>query len=194
MIACLGWGSLVWNPRELPIQRTWFQDGPFIHVEFARQSCDGRITLVLVEGSRPVRALWAIMDARNLDEARESLRKREGIPTNSAEHIQGWCGDDEAPATIPTLTQWAELHQLEAVVWTALPAKFGDQDAVPSVEDVVAYLGGLEGRAREVAEEYIRKTPRQIDTQYRRRIESRLGWTPLASRTRSTSGCGPTRA
>ncbi len=46
-IACLGGGSLVWDPGGLPIQRSWFCGGPFAPVEFTRQSSGGRITLVI---------------------------------------------------------------------------------------------------------------------------------------------------
>jgi hypothetical protein len=41
------------------------------------------------------------------------------------------------------------------------------------------YLAGLQGLERDMAEEYIRLTPRQIATPYRKAIEGAFGWTPL---------------
>jgi hypothetical protein len=176
-IACLGWGSLVWDPRELPIQRQWFQDGPLVPVEFLRQSMDDRITLVLHESAVPVRSLWAVMDCLDLSEAKKALCDREGIRKNCEEWIGVWQPGMDAPELIPDLPRWAENHGLHGAVWTALPPKFdGKNDVVPSWDDVIGHLTQLVGAKRDNAERYIRNAPRQIDTPYRRMIEARLGW------------------
>lgn len=183
MIACLGWGSLVWDPRELAIQRHWFEDGPLIHVEFARQSRDGRITLVLTESAGSVRSLWALMDSTHLASAKSELRKREGVPgKNEEKHIGSWSVGQPSPALIPGLAEWASSHGMAHVIWTNLPPTFNGEERVPSSDQVVQYLAGLVGAQREVAERYVRFTPRQIDTTYRRRIEATLQWTPIDAR------------
>lgn len=178
IIACLGWGSLVWDPRELAIQRRWFDDGPLVHVEFARQSQDGRITLVLSMTDSPVRSLWAVMHATDLAAAKTSLRMREGIlEKNETKHIGAWSVGQPSPALIPGLAEWADASCISHAVWTNLPPKFNGIETTPFAEQVVQYLGGLTGAQREVAERYIRFAPRQIDTTYRRRIEAALQWT-----------------
>jgi len=181
-IACLGWGSLIWDPRALPIQREWFTDGPFVQVEFVRQSDNGRVTLVLEPTAPPIRSLWAVMDHTEVDAARDALRKREGVSKERAAEIAGWSSEGDDPESILGLREWAAAHGLAGVVWTALPSKYaGKERRTPSVDEVVTYLAGLRGAVRDEAERYIRRAPRQIDTPYRRRIEATLGWTFVAS-------------
>jgi hypothetical protein len=184
IIACLGWGSLVWHPNGLPVRRGWFTDGPLINVEFARQSDNGRMTLVLSEGAAPVRSLWAIMECDDLRTAKEALRVREGMKT--AAKIGAFESGTAEPALINGCNEWLASNGLDAVVWTALPAKFNGVERVPTENEVVEYLAGLRGPKRDVAEEYVRNTPIQIDTNYRRAIDARLGWT--ASETARSSG------
>jgi len=176
-IACLAWGSLVWDPRQLPIRREWFKDGPFAPVEFARQSSDGRITLVIEPNAEPVRVLWAHMLSHNLEDAKKALGDREGIPAKKCASLIGsWTAGNPAPANIPGLARWAEAHALDVVIWTALPPRFADEARTPSAQEVIRYLGGLQSTVRDYAKEYVERAPKQIDTGYRRQIEAALGW------------------
>jgi hypothetical protein len=77
---------------------------------------------------------------------------------------------------IPDLPQWAEANGLDAAVWTALGPRFDGKNVSPSADAVIEYLRALTGPRRENAKRYIERTPRQIDTEYRRRIEVVLGW------------------
>ncbi|MCV3239293.1 hypothetical protein [Mesorhizobium sp. ZC-5] len=149
-----------------------------MRIEFARQSNDDRITLVISDAAVPIRTLWAVMDTTDLNVAKEALRQREGKPIR--DHIAHWQTGDASPAAIPNLGEWAAAHGIRAVIWTALPPKFdGTENRIPTIDEVLAHLAGLVGNKRENAERYIRLTPRQIDTAYRRRIEAELGWAPL---------------
>lgn len=178
MIACLGWGSLIWDPRELPIYREWFQDGPLIRVDFLRQSKDNRITLVLHKKSAYVRGLWALMSINDFNNAKVALASREGISEDNIDnYIGSWSRDDDEPECILELNSWASSRGIESVIWTALPPKIDRKnEKVPTVDQVISHLSDLKGPERDNAEMYVRRTPKQIDTNYRRCIEASLGW------------------
>lgn len=180
MIAILGWGSLVWDPRELPIHPEWYHDGPFVQVEFLRQSANGRLTLVLSDEAAPVQSLWARYDGTSLEQARQDLAAREGVsPTNQNKGIGSWSRGDPNPACILDLEPWAQERGIQSVVWTALSPRFnGMSGTAPSIEQAIHYLAKLPSDTRAEAEHYIRHAPLQIMTAYRQRFEATLHWTP----------------
>jgi len=179
-IACLGWGSLIWDSRELPIKREWFIDGPLVSVEFLRKSNDGRMTLVLNESADPVRSLWAMMDSGDLEEAKKSLAQRESGGTKAdwiIKNIGAWKSGESDPKMISSLTDWAGSNGIDAVIWTALPHKHpNDGASIPIAEEIVTYLKSLTGAPSDNARKYVVNAPKQIDTRIRRIIESELGW------------------
>ncbi|ROH93284.1 hypothetical protein ED208_01805 [Stagnimonas aquatica] len=207
-IACIAWGSLVWDPRTLPMIGQWYVDGPMLKVEYKRRSRDGRITLVLSEDASLVQSLWVQMASETLPAAVRDLATREGIPTGKMEELIGsWSKGDLSPKEIPHLAMWAHRQGLDHVVWTNLPEKLpnghsqgqptptqakkpkSDSELDQEKSQVLAYLKELvaadalhhKSHARDgkrfLAEQYIRRTPEQIATGFRKDIEEKLGWT-----------------
>ena len=90
-MACLGSGSLIWDPRGFPIQRHWFDDGPLVAVQFARQSNDGRITLSMETKDGPVRGLLGddgLSKPRSLSDSRFGEGERQRLLTIEDESIK----------------------------------------------------------------------------------------------------------
>jgi hypothetical protein len=179
LIACLGWGSLVWQTGELPVRGKWFTDGPFLPIEFARQSENGRLTLVLLPKTFAlVRSLWNTMSVNNLRDARKALGKRECPNHEKPEScVDYWPRGGRNSFVFRRIGQWAKRSHIDAVVWTNLPPRFNNEEnRIPTAEEAVTYLRGLQGEKREKAEQYIRMTPKQVDTDCRRRVAVELGW------------------
>lgn len=180
-IACLGWGSLTWNPGTLPVAGQWQPGGPLLPVEFARESSNGRITLVICDGVASVPTQWALLNVDDVQAAISALAEREGIIKRVDTDIglidartgrsYGACASE--------VESWSLAHGLAGVVWTNLPCGFRrSRSVMPSGEDVLAHLRGLDAKAQETAREYVERTPREVDTTYRRLIAESLGWEP----------------
>jgi hypothetical protein len=196
-IACLGWGSLIWDPGSLPLRPNapprWFTDGPELPVEFARQSGDGRITLVIVPAqvAKPQPVLWAYLTSPNIADAHEALARREWgrDPLPRQWTSQDWTNWKErniarwtqqaglGAAHTQQIAAWANGRKLDGVVWTILRPRIGGVERVATCAEVVNYLNGLTGSKRQGAEGYVRKAPCQIRTNCRAAIEGALNWT-----------------
>ena len=167
-------GSLVWDLRELPIRRPWLDDGPPVRVEFARESNDGRVTLVLDPSARPVRSLWAFRDATVVEAARRHLGRGEQIPKRRWPDLIGaWPG--ESRACMLGLKEWARARKLDSVVWTALGSTLRVEGTSFETQ-VLRHVQSLCETKRDEAERYVRRAPGEIDTVVRQRIEEELKW------------------
>ena len=182
-IAVLGWGSLVWQPRndhgEILLDGGWHADGPLLPVEFARISSDGRLTLILLPGyphRSPV--MWARSACDDLGAARANLARRETSAPLASAHAVTSAGEvfgDPDPEVVGAVSEWLGDAALDAVAWTGLgPGKrWGGVGFTP--EGAVAHLLGLTGEQRARAEEYVLRAPPQIDTPVRRLLAEASG-------------------
>jgi hypothetical protein len=175
-IAIIGWGSLVWDPRELPREGVWQNGGPHLPVEFARVSQDCRLTLVIdYDNAEPVETKYIISPRLDLDYAIEDLCHREGTTKKNIGFVDKKHRRDsgqvheEHRRACNDIREWLDRSDLDTVVWTALTPNFrretGDEF---SVTRAVAYLEGLPQSSRERALRYIANAP--VDTPLRRRL------------------------
>jgi len=181
-IAILAWGSLIWDPRGLPISGEWKCGGPMLPIEFSRITKNGKrakcLTLVIDEGrGANVPTRFALSTRTNLDTAIADLRIAEGIEpehknrigyVNLVRNTEREYARKQHPHACDTIKTWAAEKGFDAVVWTALPSNFEEVDKHPfSVEAAIDYLKNLTEPDKSRALEYLQKAPPEVETPVR---------------------------
>jgi hypothetical protein len=172
-IVCIGWGSLIWQPKTFIISGTWNTDGPDLPIEFVRESSGKRITLVIDKLAKPQKTLWALMPTSDISQAIQSLKEREN--SQKIEFVEAT--DNTTDEIKSIIRDWLRVKNIDVAIWTGLEAKFNGNPVRPTIDQVISHLATLSGDEKKDAEEYIRRAPDQINTEYRREIVKELGWT-----------------
>lgn len=180
-IAILGWGSLIWQPKDLKYNKElgWDKNGPYLPIEFSRISGDGRVTLIIDNNAKQVQTLYAISLYEKLDEAILDLAVREGCLKDKIGRYDKGSGE-----FIPNnfsyqkeIKEWIKNTYCDAVIWTNLGKRFKNKIGLThSDKNVIQYLETLPEETKVFAEEYIRKAPKQIETPIRKVIEEKFEW------------------
>ena len=183
-IAILGWGSLIWDPRELRLASNWLEGDPILPIEFSRISDDGRLTLVIDERHGVnVPTCYAHSSLTDLDRAVVDLQHQERTPRRDRIgfiHIAGGIASERAltkhPISCERIQSWATGHRgFDAVVWTVIGPRFREKTGLAfSVSAAVDYLDGLREPTRTLALAYMRKAPPDVLTPVRQKVAAVL--------------------
>lgn len=177
VIACVAYGSLVWNPKPLKLSSEWHKDGPFLPVELTDHE-KTKMCFTLTSGARPVQTLWATMPTEDITVAIEKLSKRERMsPWELVDCSIGyWTRRKNRGICSHTIGEWAMSKNIDGVVWTALEPRFrGDVGKTPTLSEVIAFLRSLiEAGTEANAKEYVVRSP--IRTKYTRAIRREFNW------------------
>jgi hypothetical protein len=204
-IAILGWGSLINEPRGLPITGEWQKDGPMLWIEFSRISKRGAragcLTLVIDERSdEEVRTLYVVSARTDLAQAIADLQAREGTLPDDIGFCEVTSGRfapnafNRHPKSCERIRAWAQTKGFSAVVWTALPRRFQDVVGIPfSPIAALRYVNDLPAPTKENALRYIHTAPEQTMTPFRRLLlerESDFEWTSPLTAEEKNALCG----
>jgi len=175
-ISVLGWGSIVWDRRDLAIAANFEPTGPRLPVEFCRVSRDGRLTLVIDEAlGVPCITYSAVSAFDNLVGAIENLRDRENmtnvrgvgftIPSCDKQSVRA---AERHAQTVKTISAWTNAKGFDAAIWTALESNFVKKANAPfSVEAVIRYLEKRDAKTFDATLTYVRRAPPEVQTPVR---------------------------
>ena len=183
--AVVGWGSLIWDPRELAVASPFNVSGPSLPIEFARVSgkdkAPRRLTLVIddVLGVQ-CQTFVALSASADLEAARENLRIREGL-----EHVNGIgfavkSGETSPraiqrhPKAVKAIEAWLAVSDFDAVIWTALANNFAERAGEDfSADAALRFLEALPEDQLPRALEYIHNAPEPVQTPVRAAVSAR---------------------
>ena len=187
-IAIVGWGSLVWDPRELQAAAQFAPNGPLLPVEFCRVSRGRRLTLVIDETFGSVCTTYSAPSALDtLEAAMKNLARPRGhAPCSKASGFVDLASGKRSdvamrrhPDAVATIAAWAQANGYDAAIWTALASNFDEpgKGGEPfSVTAAIRYLEALEGEDEAgfaSAVDYIRNAPSEVDTPVREEVARR---------------------
>ena len=122
------------------------------------------------------------MIVSDITEAKKYLAQREGISDRNIRYSIGFWDKASNSSHGQSSTEveiWAKNKELDGVVWTNLKYGFKlSRNVMPEYQDILSHFESLSNEQRIVAEKYVRKTPIQINTEFRSKLEADLGWLP----------------
>ena len=181
----IGWGSLVWDPRELSVSSEFSLSGPILPIEFCRVSGNDkpprRLTLVIDDDNGVQCQTYVALSAfDDLEAAKENLRVREGLAhvNGIGFAVKGGASSARAieqhPKAVMAIEAWLAASDFDAVIWTALPNNFAERAGEAfSIEASIRFLEAQPEEHLPRALEYIRKAPVQVKTPVRAAISAR---------------------
>lgn len=192
LTAILAWGSLIWNPKTLDYDKKfgWLYDGPNLPIEFSRISKEGNLSLVITENGTFNKTFYTFANSNlSFEEVCENLRIREGkcnrkdIGFYKAETDEFHSEDFKHKEEI---RNWSKEKKIKNIIWTDLPEKWSYINENEETKNInpnerIEYLKNLPSEKKDIAEEYIRRTPLQIQTDFRKEIEAELNWTTISN-------------
>ncbi|MGB3318273.1 MAG: hypothetical protein WA978_15835 [Sphingopyxis granuli] len=115
--------------------------------------------------------LWVLLDVQSLSEAILALAAREGTRQRD---IGRWpLSESDFYPHADRIERWALDHEIDAVVWTALPPGLKSGRGVsPTIIELIAHLRSLDDLARAKAAQYVINAPIQINTHFRPSLET----------------------